>query len=100
EALAEADFGDRSEAGLRAAVQAVLDPFEARDQAPAGQVMPRLDHIQTLVGSVDAAPAVRRIQADDSDDGWLAANRGRLAAGCPISAQLVWRMLERHAHTS
>ena len=99
-ALGEADFGDRGPEARRAAVQAVLDRFEARDQAPAGQVRPRQDTIQALVGSVDVETAVARILADDSDDIWLAANRARLAAGCPISAHLVWRMLERHAHSS
>ncbi|QTF90999.1 enoyl-CoA hydratase/isomerase family protein [Halomonas sp. BM-2019] len=99
-ALEEADYGDRSRAALRGAVQRVLDQYEARDAAPAGQVMPRLDHLQALVGTVDAATAVRRILADPRDDDWLAANRARLASGCPLTAQLVWRMLERHAHTS
>ena len=99
-ALTEADFGDRSGTALRAGVQAALDRHEDRATAPTGQVMPRLDHIQALVGAVDAATAVSRILADDSDDAWLAANRVRLADGCPMSAQLVWRMLDRHAHTS
>jgi hypothetical protein len=59
-----------------------------------------MDHLQALVGTVDAATAVKRILADDSDDKWLAANRARLETGCPMTAQLVWRMLDRHAHTS
>ena len=99
-ALTEADYGDRSGAALRAGVQAALDRHEDRTTGPTGQVMPRIDHIQALVGAVDAATAVSRILADDSDDAWLAANRVRLADGCPMSAQLVWRMLDRHAHTS
>nr|WP_298249012.1 enoyl-CoA hydratase/isomerase family protein [uncultured Halomonas sp.] len=99
EALGQADFGDRSAPARRAAVQATLERFEARDQAPAGQVRPRQDAIQALVGNVDVETAVSRILADASDDDWLAANRKRLANGCPISAHLVWRMLERHAHT-
>ncbi|WP_416140547.1 enoyl-CoA hydratase/isomerase family protein [Halomonas sp. HK25] len=99
-ALAEADYGDRSGAALRGAVQQALDLHEDRTAAPAGQVMPRIDHIQALAGAVDAATAVRRILADDRDDKWLVANRARLADGCPLSAQLVWRMLARHAHTS
>ncbi|MBB3188985.1 enoyl-CoA hydratase/isomerase family protein [Halomonas cerina] len=99
-ALTEADYGDHAPASRRAAVQRVLDAFEARDQAPAGQVWPHLDHLQRLVGRVDAADAVRRILADDHQDGWLAANRARLEAGSPLSAQLVWQMLESHRHTS
>ncbi|AXY42947.1 enoyl-CoA hydratase/isomerase family protein [Halomonas sp. JS92-SW72] len=99
-ALTEADYGDRGGPALRAGVQAALDRHEDRATAPTCQVMPRLDQIQALVGAVDAVTAVSRILADDSDDAWLAANRARLAAGCPMSAQLVWRMLDRHAHTS
>jgi enoyl-CoA hydratase/carnithine racemase len=99
-ALEEAEYGDRSPRALRAAVQRVLDAHEDRAAVPEGQVMPRLDSIQALVGHVDPATAVRRILADDSDDAWLAANRARLATGCPMTAHLVWRMLARHAHTS
>ncbi|GHE22750.1 enoyl-CoA hydratase/isomerase family protein [Halomonas urumqiensis] len=100
EGLQEASYADRSAVALRAAVQGVIDSFERRDVAPDGQVMPHLDHLQALVGQVDAATAVARILADGRDDDWLAANRGRLEVGCPISARLVWAMLERHAHTS
>ncbi|MBB3142041.1 enoyl-CoA hydratase/isomerase family protein [Halomonas organivorans] len=99
-ALAEADFGDREPADCRLAVEGVLDRFEARDAAPEGQVWPRRDHLQSLVGEVGAGDAVTRILADDRDDPWLAANRARLAAGCPMTAHLVWRMLDRHRHTS
>lgn len=97
--LVQADYGRRDARELRAAVQTALDAVESRDQAPAGQVWPHLDHIQALVGQVDAADAVQRILADDHDDPWLAANRSRLEAGSPLTAQLVWRMLERHRHT-
>ncbi|PMR69037.1 enoyl-CoA hydratase/isomerase family protein [Halomonas heilongjiangensis] len=99
-ALEEADYGRRTPRDLRAGVQAVLNDMEDRTRAPAGQVWPHLDHLQSLVGHVDAATAVRRILRDETDDAWLAANRARLEAGCPMSAHLVWRMLERHAHTS
>ena len=98
-ALTEADYGDRSLAALRAGGQTALDEHEDRRAAPAGQVWPHLDHIQTLVGRVDAATAVSRILRDSDDDSWLAANRARLEVGCPMSAELVWRMLERHAHS-
>jgi enoyl-CoA hydratase/carnithine racemase len=100
DALAGADYGDRSPPTVRATLQSVLDDHETRDPAPAGQVWPRLDHLQALVGRVDAATAVARILADATDDAWLAANRARLAAGCPLSARLVWAMLERHARSS
>ncbi|WP_163557467.1 enoyl-CoA hydratase/isomerase family protein [Halomonas sp. NO4] len=99
DALAAADYGTRSPEALRAAVQGALDGQEARESAPAGQVWPHLDHIQQLVGQIDAPSAVARILADTRDDDWLVANRARLAAGSPLSAHLVWRMLERHRHT-
>ncbi|MEQ6889515.1 enoyl-CoA hydratase/isomerase family protein [Halomonas sp. CS7] len=98
-ALQEADYGDRAPRALRAGVQSVLDDHEDREAAPPAQVWPHLDHLQSLVGRVDAACAVKRILRDTTEDAWLAANRARLEAGCPVSAQLVWRMLERHAHT-
>jgi enoyl-CoA hydratase/carnithine racemase len=100
EALGEADYGTRSPRDLEAGVQRVLDGMEARDQAPPAQVGPHLDHIQALVGRIDAASAVQRILKDEREDAWLAANRKRLEAGSPLSAHLVWRMLERHRHTS
>lgn len=99
-ALSEADFGDRSPASMRVAVQAVLDRFEDRAAAPAAQVWPLLDHVQALVGRDDPTAAVGRILADTRDNDWLAANRKRLASGCPMTAHLVWRMLERHRHSS
>ncbi|MDR5865977.1 enoyl-CoA hydratase/isomerase family protein [Halomonas koreensis] len=98
-ALAEADYGDHAPAECRLAVEGVLDRFEARDQAPEAQVWPLRDHLQRLVGETGAVDAVSRILADERDDAWLAANRARLATGCPMTAHLVWRMLERHRHT-
>jgi enoyl-CoA hydratase/carnithine racemase len=98
--LAEADYGDRTRRELRAAVQDVLDHQEDRREMPHSQVWPHLDHLQALVGRVDAATAVRRILDDQTEDRWLEANRTRLEAGCPLSAHLVWCMLERHAHAS
>lgn len=82
------------------AVRAVLHEFEDRAQAPRGQVMPRLDAIQSLTDAADVSGAVARILADRRDDNWLAANRARLEVGCPMTAHLVWRMLERHRHGS
>ncbi|WP_136246822.1 enoyl-CoA hydratase/isomerase family protein [Halomonas borealis] len=98
-ALAEADYAGHEPDACRRVVQGVLQRFEAREQAPAGQLWPWRDHLQSLVGEAGAADAVARILADDRDDAWLAANRARLAAGSPMSAHLVWRMLERHRHS-
>ncbi|WP_104203552.1 enoyl-CoA hydratase/isomerase family protein [Billgrantia saliphila] len=100
DALAAADYGARSAQELQACMQRAIDEMEQRDQAPEPQVWPHLDHLQALVARVDASTAVKRILADEHDDAWLAANRARLEAGSPLSAHLVWRMLERHRHTS
>ncbi|MFC3285144.1 enoyl-CoA hydratase/isomerase family protein [Litchfieldella rifensis] len=99
-ALEEADYGSRSLCDLHSGVHGVLNRFENREIAPAAQVWPRLDHIQSLTACADAATATRRILADRSDDEWLVANRARLEVGCPLTAQLVWRMLARHRHGS
>lgn len=100
EALGEADYGARTPRDLRSGVQAVVDEMEDRTQAPQPQVGPHLDHIQNVVGKVDAPTAVKRILRDGRDDPWLAANRARLEAGSPLSAHLVWLMLDRHRQTS
>ncbi|EPC04574.1 hypothetical protein L861_04420 [Litchfieldella anticariensis FP35 = DSM 16096] len=99
-ALEEADYGSRSCKALHAGVHDVLNRFERRDILPAAQVWPHLDHIQALLGCADAASATRRILDDAHDDDWLSANRARLEVGCPLTAQLVWRMLERHRNGS
>lgn len=95
EALADADFASPHDT-----VRKVLREFEDRRQAPQAQVIPRLDVIQSLLDAADVTGATTRILADKRDDDWLAANRARLAAGCPMSAHLVWRMLARHRHAS
>ncbi|SHF12829.1 Enoyl-CoA hydratase/carnithine racemase [Modicisalibacter ilicicola DSM 19980] len=94
-ALASADLGDPE-----AAVRSVLREFEARGEAPEAQVLPRLDRLQSLLDAATVNEAVTRILDDDVSDDWLAANRQRLAVGCPMSAHLVWRMLKRHRHAS
>ncbi|SFH46024.1 enoyl-CoA hydratase/isomerase family protein [Modicisalibacter xianhensis] len=94
-ALARASF-DAPEATVRM----VLHDYEERARAPQGQVMLHLDAIQSLVDAASATEAVKRIVGDNRADEWLAANRQRLAAGCPLTAHLAWRMLERHRHGS
>ncbi|MBZ9557033.1 MULTISPECIES: enoyl-CoA hydratase/isomerase family protein [unclassified Modicisalibacter] len=94
-ALREADLSRPA-----AAVAEVLGRFEHREQAPPGQVLAYFDTLQALADVADVAEAVRRILDDTRDDAWLAANRARLAAGCPVTAHLVWEMQARHRHTS
>lgn len=94
-ALENADYSHPQQA-----VREVLRGFENRALAPEGAVMPRLDHLQVLSDAADITQVVRRILDDPREDAWLAANRARLAAGCPATAHLVWRMLCRHRHGS
>ncbi|GHA83971.1 enoyl-CoA hydratase/isomerase family protein [Modicisalibacter luteus] len=94
-ALANASF-DLPEVTVRR----ILHDYEERSRAPQGQVLAHLDAIQSLVDASSAAEAVKRILGDSRADAWLAANRQRLAAGCPITAHLAWRMLERHKRGS
>ncbi|QJQ94440.1 MULTISPECIES: enoyl-CoA hydratase/isomerase family protein [Halomonadaceae] len=100
QALADADYGRGLPSDAHRAVSRVLDEVEVREQAPSAQLWPYLDHLQALTAGTDVADACRRILDDSRDESWLAANRARLAAGCPLSAHLVWRMLERHRHGS
>ncbi|WP_069383597.1 enoyl-CoA hydratase/isomerase family protein [Halomonas caseinilytica] len=99
-ALTEADYGEREVPTCRSVVMQVLDRFEDRQQAPEGRVWRHRDHLQAMVDRSDVVEAVDRLLTDDRDDAWLAANRGRLETGCPLTAHLVWRMLERHRHGS
>ncbi|MDI4636088.1 MULTISPECIES: enoyl-CoA hydratase/isomerase family protein [Halomonadaceae] len=100
EALLSADFDEADDTqALQAVVGRVLDRFEDRSQAPAAQLWPHRDHLQRLTACASATDAVARILGDDHQDDWLAANRARLAAGCPLSAQLVWQMIRRHSRT-
>ncbi|MDN3526580.1 enoyl-CoA hydratase/isomerase family protein [Halomonas sabkhae] len=99
-ALTEADYGARDMAGCRGAVIEAVASVEDRRQAPQGRVMAQRDHVQSLTDRGTVSEAVTQVLNDDSEDAWLAANRQRLATGCPMTAHLVWRMLERHRHSS
>lgn len=98
-ALTQVEYGDRTAQQLYAGVQGALCAIEDRAYASAPQFWPHFDHIQALMSCGDVAAAVGQILADDHDDPWLAANRARLEAGSPLSANLVWHMLQRHRLT-
>ncbi|WP_442489862.1 enoyl-CoA hydratase/isomerase family protein [Halomonas litopenaei] len=78
----------------------VLGEFEAPEKAPGAQVWPQLDHISSLTLKGRVEDAVAAILGDDREGDWLSANRARLEKGCPLTAHLAWRMLERHRHSS
>ncbi|WP_136063902.1 enoyl-CoA hydratase/isomerase family protein [Modicisalibacter radicis] len=81
-------------------VAALLAAFEARGQVPESPLLAHFDTIQNLAGVPHVGGAVRRILDDSHADPWLAANRRRLAEGCPTTAHLLWSMLARHRHSS
>ncbi|ALM52770.1 enoyl-CoA hydratase/isomerase family protein [Halomonas huangheensis] len=100
ERLTQSDIVPGTVDDAEAAVVAALAEFEDRSRAPAGQVDEWRDHLQSLAQQATVSAAVTAILADDTDNSWLAANRARLEAGCPLSAHLAWQMLARHRHTS
>ncbi|APX93308.1 enoyl-CoA hydratase [Halomonas sp. 1513] len=99
DALCCADYGSDTTLNDRA-IHVALAAVADRDLAPPAQLWPWRDHIQRLTSAADAAQASAAIVADRHQDDWLAANRRRLAEGCPLTAQLAWGMLERHRHAS
>lgn len=61
---------------------------------PAGQVEKHQLHLQKLTQGNDIAAIVAAILADNNDDKWLTRARQNLAAGCPMTAHLVWNQLQ------
>lgn len=100
-ALRKADYGTAGETcqHQRAVCLAVAEVAD-RDLAPPAQVWPWRDHLQQLMNAGDAVQASAAILADREDDGWLQANRQRLAAGSPLTVHLAWYMLKRHRLSS
>lgn len=74
---------------------------EARAQMPAAQWLPRRPRLDQLLDVADPGSAWRELTAlQDDDDPLLAQAARSLAAGCPLSARLVWEQLVRGRHLS
>lgn len=80
----------------------VLNDISQRDsnQRPAGQVEAHQSLIKKLTSGNDIVDVVAKITNDNSDDKWLARARQTLAAGCPMTAHIVWNQLQHGADLS
>jgi len=80
----------------------VLNDISQRDsnQRPAGQVEAHQPLIKKLTSGNDIVDVVAKITNDNSDDKWLARARQTLAAGCPMTAHIVWNQLQHGADLS
>lgn len=80
----------------------VLNHIGQRDssQRPAGQVEAHQPLIKKLTHGNDIADVVANITNNTSDDKWLVRARQTLAAGCPMTAHIVWNQLQHGADLS
>lgn len=80
----------------------VLNDISQRDsnQRPAGQVEAHQPLIKKLTSGNDIVDVVAKITSDSSGDKWLARARQTLAAGCPMTAHIVWNQLQHGADLS
>lgn len=93
--LREVKWGDT--AGLnQQKVTDVLNGLSLRDSShrPAGQVEGHQRLIKKLTAGADIESVVAAILNDTTDDKWLAKARQTLAAGCPMTAHIVWNQLQ------
>ncbi|KFZ31685.1 enoyl-CoA hydratase [Pseudidiomarina salinarum] len=83
-------------------VSDAIDNIARRDSGlrPAGQVEAQRAHIEQLTAGNDIVDVVEAIVSDDTDDKWLARARANLAAGCPMTAHIVWNQLQHGADLS
>jgi enoyl-CoA hydratase/carnithine racemase len=93
--LRDVKWGDT--AGLnQQKVTDVLNGVSLRDSShrPAGQVEGHQRLIKKLTAGADIESVVAAIVNDKTDDKWLAKARQTLAAGCPMTAHIVWNQLQ------
>lgn len=74
---------------------------EARAELPQAQWLPRRERIDELLDVADLPAAWRALTALQGDDDLLLARAAKtLAAGCPLTAHLVWEQILRARHLS
>lgn len=74
---------------------------EARAELPQAQWLPRRERIDALLDVADLPAAWRALAALQGDDDLLLARAAKtLAAGCPLTAHLVWQQIRRARHLS
>lgn len=83
-------------------VNDVLRDFDevSRLQRPLSKLREHLDLINDACDADDVAQAVEQICCIESDDPWVQKSVATLAAGCPVTAHLVWEQLHRGRHLS
>ncbi|WP_252273816.1 enoyl-CoA hydratase/isomerase family protein [Pseudomonas subflava] len=74
---------------------------EARPDLPPAQWLPRREHIDALLDLADLPAAWHALTALHNDDDLPLARAAKtLAAGCPLTAHLVWEQIRRARHLS
>ena len=74
---------------------------EARAELPQAQWLPRRERIDALLDVAELPAAWRALAALQGDDDLLLARAAKtLAAGCPLTAHLVWQQIRRARHLS
>ncbi|WP_339879372.1 enoyl-CoA hydratase/isomerase family protein [Pseudidiomarina gelatinasegens] len=93
--LREVKWGDTAALNQQK-VTDVLNGLSLRDSShrPAGQVEGHQRIIKKLTAGADIESVVAAIVNDKTDDKWLAKARQTLAAGCPMTAHIVWNQLQ------
>lgn len=92
--LVQLNWSEQTDSQLHSLLQALEN--EALAQLPSAQLLPRRERIDRLLDVSDLPAAWQALTAlkDDSDP-LLARAGATLAAGCPLTAHLVWEQLRR-----
>lgn len=100
-ALQQLEWGDTT-ALNKQKVSDLLGRLSQQDttQPPPAQVEPLQPHLRQLTDASDISSVVEQIVNDDKDSDWLARARKTLAAGCPLTAHIVWQQLQHGADLS
>ncbi|CUA83020.1 enoyl-CoA hydratase/isomerase family protein [Pseudidiomarina woesei] len=99
--LREVKWGDTAALNHQK-VTDVLNGIGLRDSSlrPAGQVEAHQQLIKKLTKGDDISVVVKNITEHASDDKWLSRAAQTLAAGCPMTAHIVWNQLQHGADLS
>jgi enoyl-CoA hydratase/carnithine racemase len=99
EGLAQINWSQRPERQLHSMLRSLAD--EAAPQRPASQWAERRARIAQVLDVPDLPSAWQALSALQQDSDPLLAKAGHaLAAGCPLTAHLVWQQLQRSRHLS
>ncbi|UVE18762.1 enoyl-CoA hydratase/isomerase family protein [Pseudomonas sp. LS44] len=97
--LQQLNWQEQSALQLNSLLQALA--HEAEQDMPEAQWAPRRDYIDHVLDVADLPSAWRAITAlSDDQDPLLTRAAKTLAAGCPLTAHLVWEQIQRARHLS